>query len=209
MPAALEHHPLASAGLTASEVQAAASPSRLDAGALYEDYFGFVWRNLLRLGVPEDSLEDAAQEVFLVVHRRGESFDQRRSSVQSWLIGIIVRVARNRRRALRRGWFRLTAVRGDEVLHAVPSDAAGPAELVAKQEAARLLSRTLDALDDKKRAIFVLVDIEQLTVPEAADALGVNLNTAYARLRAARVEFPRALKRLREAKPRPDRNGTP
>jgi len=204
MPAALEHHPLA--GLR--KIQTAAHPSKLDAGALYADYFGFVWRNLLRLGVPADSLEDAAQEVFLVVHRRGESFDERRS-VQSWLIGIMIRVARNRRRALRRGWFRLTALRGDEVLHALPSDAAGPAELVAKREAARLLSRALDALDDNKRAIFVLVDIEQLTVPEAADALGVNLNTAYARLRAARVEFPRALKRLREAKPRPDTKGTP
>jgi RNA polymerase sigma-70 factor (ECF subfamily) len=166
-------------------------------GALYEDYFGFVWRNLVRMGVPQDSLEDAAQEVFLVVHRRGESFDERRSSVQSWLVGIVIHVARNRRRALRRGWWRLTAVREEEVLCAVPSDAAGPAELVAKQEAAVLLSRVLEALDDNKRAIFVLVDIEQLTVPEAAAALGINLNTAYARLRAARIEFQRALKRLR------------
>jgi RNA polymerase sigma-70 factor (ECF subfamily) len=205
MPAALEH-PLAR--LERSDVQTADPPPKLDVGALYEDYFGFVWRNLLRLGVPQDSLEDAAQEVFLVVHRRGDSFDERRSSVQNWLVGIVIHVARNRRRALRRGWSWLTAVREDEVLRAVPSDAAGPAELVAKQEAAVLLMRALEALDDKKRAIFVLVDIEQLTVPEAATALGLNLNTAYARLRAARVEFPRALKRLRGIQTL-DRNGKP
>jgi RNA polymerase sigma-70 factor (ECF subfamily) len=205
MPAALEH-PLAR--LKTREVQAADAPPKLDVGALYEDYFGFVWRNLLRLGVPYDSLEDAAQEVFLVVHRRADSFDAQRSSVQNWLVGVVVHVARNRRRALRRGWFRLTAVREEEVLRAVPSGAAGPAELVAKQEAAVLLTRALEALDDNKRAIFVLVDIEQLTVPEAAAALGLNLNTAYARLRAARVEFPRALKRL-GAIPTSDRNGKP
>src|SRR5215469_9699280 len=142
MPAALEH-PLAR--LRTRDVQTAAPPSRLDVGALYEDYFGFVWRNLLRLGVPQDSLEDAAQEVFLVVHRRGDSFDERRSSVQNWLVGIVIHVARNRRRALRRGWSRLTGVREDEVLRAVPFDAAGPAELLAKQEAAVLLMRALEA----------------------------------------------------------------
>jgi RNA polymerase sigma-70 factor (ECF subfamily) len=206
MPAALER-PLPR--LSTSDADATAHPSKFNAGALYETYFGFVWRNLLRLGVPDESLEDAAQEVFLIVHRRGGSYDEQRSQVQNWLIGIIVRVARNRRRALRRGWSRLTAVRGEDVLHAIPSEAAGPAELVAKREAAALLSRGLDELDDKKRAVLVLVDIEQLSVPQAADALGLNLNTAYARLRAARVELARALKRLR-ANHRPlDRKTTP
>jgi RNA polymerase sigma-70 factor (ECF subfamily) len=145
----------------------------------------------------------------LVVHRRGESFDEQRSSVQTWLVGIILRVAQNRRRSLRRGWSRLKSIRGEDVLHAIPSDAEGPAELAAKREAAALLSSALDCLGDKKRALFVLVDIEQLSVPEAAGALALNLNTAYARLRAARVEFARALKRLGTGKRPPDRKRAP
>lgn len=193
MPAALQRSlPRLRAGVS----DETAHP-KFNAGALYEQHFGFVWRNLLRLGVPEQHLEDAAQEVFLVVHRRGESYDEQRSSVQTWLIGIVLRVSQNRRRSLRRGWSKLTSLRSEDDLHAIPSDAAGPAELVAKREAAALLRRALDCMDDKKRAIFVLVDIEQLSVPEAAGALNLNLNTAYARLRSARIEFQRALRRLR------------
>jgi hypothetical protein len=76
---------------------------------LYERHFGFVWRNLRRLGVPEAVAEDAAQDVFLVVHRRQGSYDARWSRVETWLFGIVLRVARNHRRRLRRWRFRFDA----------------------------------------------------------------------------------------------------
>ena len=166
--------------------------------ALYESHFGFVWRNLRRLGVPESSAEDAAQDVFLTVHRRYSSYDARWSRVETWLYGILIRVASDHRRARRRRRRRFdSSVDLQAVLERSDSHEEGPDEVVARREALELLENALDALGDKKRAVFVMVDVEQLSVPEAAEALGVNVNTAYWRLRAARKEFDRALVRLR------------
>jgi RNA polymerase sigma-70 factor (ECF subfamily) len=176
--------------------EAAGSATPITPRRLYDTHFAFVWRNLRRLGVPDIIAEDAAQDVFLVVHRRWDSFDARWSSVETWLFGILLRVARNHRRSLkRRGvWFVPT---GGDAVQAVPSADAGPADLVARREAAVMLERLLDALDDDKRAILVLVDIEQLSVPEAAEALGINLNTAYWGLRTARKRLEKALARVK------------
>lgn len=166
--------------------------------ALYESHFGFVWRNLRRLGVPDTAAEDAAQDVFLVVHRRHESFDARWSRLETWLFGIVLRVARDYRRSQRRFRFRFDAAADvEDVLERRPGVGASPDEELARRQAVALLERALAALDDDKRAVLVMVDIEEFTVPEAAEALGVNINTAYWRLRAGRAEFERALGRAR------------
>jgi RNA polymerase sigma-70 factor (ECF subfamily) len=177
--------------------EAPARARALDLQSLYDSHFAFVWRNLRRLGVPEGRLEDAAQEVFLVAHRRWQSFDAQRSTAQTWLFGIVVHVAHNERRAGRRRNARMAPASEHEFWDSVPSDVADPAELLAKREAARLLERVLESLTDPGREILVMVDIESMSVPQAADALHVNLNTAYGRLRNARADFQRALKRLR------------
>ncbi len=172
---------------------------------LYERHFGFVWRNLRRLGVPEAVAEDAAQDVFLVVHRRQGSYDARWSRVETWLFGIVLLVARNHRRRLRRWRFRFDAT--SDVTELVERRAIGgdaPDEALARREAVAELEGALDALDDRKRAVLVMVDIEGFTVPEAAEALGVNVNTAYWRLRVGRTEFERALERRRR---RPAKRG--
>lgn len=162
--------------------------------SLYDSHFSFVWRNLRRLGVPEAGLEDAAQDVFLVVHRRWDSFDAGWSSIETWLFGILLRVAQNCRRSLRRGAW---AVPSSDAADIAPSPADGPAELLARREAIAVLDRLLDALDDDKRAVVVLVDIEQLSARQAAEALGVNLNTVYWRLRTAHGQLRKALERIR------------
>jgi RNA polymerase sigma-70 factor (ECF subfamily) len=81
-------------------------------------------------------------------------------------------------------------------IETMPSEAVGPGELMAKREAARLVQRTLDTLSENERAIFVLVDVEMMSVPEAAEALALKLNTAYGRLRTARAAFEKNLKRI-------------
>src|SRR5512146_2914504 len=68
---------------------------------VYEEHFAFVWRNLRRLGVTEAGLRDAAQDVFVVVHRRMHEFAGR-GSVQAWLYSILRRVAADHRRRARR-----------------------------------------------------------------------------------------------------------
>src|SRR5688572_27811632 len=140
-----------------------------DVRALYQTHFPFVWRNLRRLGVPPAQLEDAAQEVFLVVHRRLDSFDASWSSVQTWLFGIVLRVAQNERRSHRRRSAREAPAFESGTLEAMPSDSLSASELLAKREAARLVQQTLDTLSENERTIFVLVDIETMSVPEAAE----------------------------------------
>jgi RNA polymerase sigma-70 factor (ECF subfamily) len=166
--------------------------------ALYNEHFAFVWRNLRRLGVAETGLRDAAQDVFLVVHRRMHEFAGR-GSVQAWLYSILRRVAADHRRRVRR----------KDITDAEPLDAVqdacepGPESRAERSEAVKLLLKLLGELDEEKRDVLVLVDLEGLSVPQAAEAANCNLNTAYSRLRAARQAMQQALERHRANEWRP------
>jgi RNA polymerase sigma-70 factor (ECF subfamily) len=176
-----------------------AAASGTTPAALYETHLKLVWKNLRRFGVADELLEDATQDVFVTVHRRWESFDPDSSSVETWLFGIVIRVAHYHRRTLRRRLARLVPWFFGGALHEISSELDGPAEIVAKRQAARLLDRVLDELSDPLRELLVLVDVEQITVPEASAILGIKLNTAYTRLRAARFSFQKAVNRLHAA----------
>lgn len=158
---------------------------------LYVEQFAFVWRNLRRLGVAEVALSDAAQDVFLVVYRRLDEFEPR-APVRSWLYSIVVRVARQHRRARQRK----PSEPSGEVARWPDTIAAGPEQLAAHNEALRRLLALLEELDDAKREAFVLSELESLTAPEIAAILGVNVNTIYARVRAARKHLEHALAQL-------------
>ncbi|WP_438019785.1 sigma-70 family RNA polymerase sigma factor [Sorangium sp. So ce315] len=173
-------------------VQEVRAPLEFD--TVYDGHADFVWRNLRRLGVREASLDDAFQDVFLVVHRRLGEFEPR-SSVKAWLFAIVCRVARDHRRLFRRKG-------GHEELPAGVLDRApGPAERLEKVEALQLVDALLAELDDDKRAVFVMAEIEELSAPEIAAALDLKLNTVYSRLRAARREFELALARRGGGRP--------
>lgn len=171
-----------------------APPPRL--AEIYNQHFPFVFRTVRRLGVPDAAVDDVVQEVFLVVHRR---FDELAwsSSVETLLFGIALRVCRDHRRALERRRRSLPETREPEVLENVPHGDGRPDDQLERVQARRLLHALLDQLDDDKRAIFVSVELEQLSVPEVARVMNLKLNTAYTKLRAARQEFDRALGRFR------------
>lgn len=164
----------------------ARAPAMVSAGLgafadVYEEHFEFVWRSVRRLGVPEAALDDAVQDVFVVVHRRAAEFEGR-SSVRTWLFGIVVHVAR----AYRRRRVVENAADPDTL-----PDSRPPSQEAAMQaaEAMRLLHEVLDTLDDDKREVLVLMELEEMTAPEAAEVLSIKLNTVYTRLRAARRDF--------------------
>jgi len=157
---------------------------------VYRESFGFVWRSARRLGVRDAHLDDVVQEVFVVVHRRLADFEGR-SSLKTWLFGITLRVVRDHRRSARR------RDPGPPVDPDTLRAAGGPAHDAEKAEAVRVLHGLLDQLDDERREVFVMAELEQLPMPEIAEALGINVNTAYARLRIARGEFEQALARHR------------
>ena len=155
--------------------------------AVYDQHAPFVLRVLRGLGVTDDRLDDAVQDVFIVVHRRLAEFEAR-SSLTTWLYAIARRVASQYRRsaaARREGAGDLDAVAGD----------ASPFEDAQRKEAARVLGEILDELDDDKRDVFVLMELEQLSAPDAARVLDIPVNTVYSRLRLARARFEASLAR--------------
>lgn len=156
--------------------------------AIYERYFDFVWRSLRRLGVPLSMLDDATQDVFVVVHRRLNEF-QRKASLKTWLFSIALNIAHHYRRSLAR------QKREDLDEDAVDLVGVGLEERAATVEAARLVYRMLDALDEDRRAVFVLHHLEQMPATEIAQALGIPPNTVYSRLRLARRDFEATLRR--------------
>lgn len=156
---------------------------------LYDEHFDFVWRSLRRLGVPVSSLDDAAQDVFLIALRRRDDFEGR-SAVKTWLFGIAWNVARNLSRSKAR--------REDPLPEAlVDGRHLGQEEAAARAEAVTTLYELLDGLDDDKRAVFVMAELEEMGAKEIAAVVGVPENTVYSRLRAARSAFEAGLRRLK------------
>jgi RNA polymerase sigma-70 factor (ECF subfamily) len=157
---------------------------------IYATHFAFAWRSLRRLGVPLSMLEDAAQDVFLVVHRRWADFEGR-SSIKTWLYGIVLRVAKDYRRAEARHANRVERLA--EHASAYPVRAISPTEEAERREANHTVNAILSTLSDAHREVFVLVELEGIVVQEAAAALGIHLRACQRRLRAAREAFDVAL----------------
>lgn len=155
--------------------------------AAYREHHAYVWRILRHLGVPDLLIDDLVQDVFLVAYRRWDRFDPT-SSLRSWLYGIARRVTADVRRGARRREARLAAVEA-------PDSQPGPEDMLAEAQAADFVDRFLAGLDDDKREVFVLAEVEHLSAPEIAAATGTNLNTVYSRLRLARALFDRAVER--------------
>lgn len=190
------HLRIVGSGAVLDRVVPAAAPSRPEAlvfDDVYREHFAFVWRGARRLGVRESALDDVVQEVFVIVHRRLAGFEGR-SSLRTWLFGITLRVVRDHRRAAKRRPTEADAAVDPDEMRATT---ASPAESAERAEAVRVLHRLLDELHDERREVFVMAELEQMTMPEIAEALGINLNTAYARLRIARQEFEQAVARHR------------
>jgi len=160
--------------------------------AVYEAHVGFVWRVLRTFGVPEGQVEDAVQDVFVVVHRRLAEW-QGRAAITTWLFAIARRVASAHRRRAGKRTDQLASQPVEQLVDQHASAADPFAELSKAQAAATVLA-ILEQLDDDKRMVFALVELEQLSVPEVARMLDLNLNTAYSRLRLARHAFELAVK---------------
>jgi RNA polymerase sigma-70 factor (ECF subfamily) len=187
--------PAALTGQMPSLAQALAPPQGDAAPSfdtVYTAHVGFVWRVLRTFGVPEAQVEDAVQDVFVVVHRRLGEW-QGKAAITTWLFAIARRVASAHRRRAERRTQELTDELGDERIDHSAGQLDPFAEASRAQAAATVLA-ILEQLDHDKRVVFVLVELEQLSVPEVARLLDLNVNTAYSRLRIARQTFEAAVK---------------
>ena len=154
--------------------------SRPSLRQIFDDHARYIWRTLRHLGVPEADTPDLCQEVFVTVHRKLASFEGR-SQLRTWLYGICIRVASEPRRRphVRR-----------EIALAEPTretDAEPATALDSSLEQRRAVERMLSVLDEDKREVVVLYEIEGFSMKEVAEILQCPLQTAYSRLHAART----------------------
>ena len=161
-------------------------PDRLR--AMIDGHFDFIWRSLRGLGLLAHEADDATQRVFVVASRRLESIDP--DSERAFLFRTAVRVASSVRR---------TIARRREVLCEQPpeSEESAPAsdQLLDQRRARELLDQVLASLDLDVRTVFMLFELEELSLPEIAALLGIPRGTAASRLRRAREEFSAELAR--------------
>jgi RNA polymerase sigma-70 factor (ECF subfamily) len=157
-----------------------------DFAAVFERHHDFVWRSLGYLGVAKHAVDDATQDVFIVVHRRLDDYDPA-TPMRSWLYGIARRIADKYRVRLARS----------STLRLLPDPRAPlPDEALERREAAELVEAFLADLPAEQRDVFILGELEGLRAPEIAAAIDAKLNTVYSRLRLARRAFDRVLARL-------------
>ena len=167
----------------------APAPGSLQLEPVYREHFDFVFRMAARLGGPGIDAEDAAQEVFLVVARKLDTFDGT-SLVTTWLYGITLNVVRSLRRRLRlRRLFERDEPRAD-----VPLQSVDRAEVM---EAHRIAYGILDKMAPKKREAFILAEFEGLSCEEIAQVVGTRTETVWSRLHYARQEFEQRLQARR------------
>ena len=149
---------------------------------LFQTYTPYVWRILKRLGVSDRDVEDVAQDVFMTVHKNLHRFEGR-SHIRTWIYGICANRTRD--------YLRLARVRREIPTEHLP-EAVGDAHQdrdLDQKKALTSLDAMLGKLDDDKRAVFVLFEIEDLSMEEVSQALDCPVQTAYSRLYAARAEL--------------------
>jgi RNA polymerase sigma-70 factor (ECF subfamily) len=158
---------------------------------IYQRYFEFVWSSARHLGTSPESIDDVVQEVFIVIHAKLHTI-QRPESLRSWIYGVVRRTVSTHRRS--HNSKETNSVQLDTLDQIALS---GNTPLDAAEQSAQLqvLSALLTQMDAPKREVFILSELEEMTVPEIADALEIPVNTAYSRLRAARQAFEAGLAR--------------
>lgn len=149
---------------------------------------GYVGRALRYLGVRESDLDDACQEVFVVVQRRVGDYEEH-GTLRTWLYAICIRVAKAQRRNQH--------ARREESLSLLGDAPVAPTQEreLEKKHARELLASLLDELDDDKRNVFVLHEIEEMSMQDVSQIVGCPVQTAYSRLHAAREQMAKAHRR--------------
>ncbi|HET6146064.1 MAG TPA: RNA polymerase sigma factor [Polyangia bacterium] len=158
--------------------------------AVFQKEFDYVWTSLRRLGVDTRDLEDVAQDVFIHVHHRWPEYDAKRP-IRPWLFAFAARCASDWRR-LARHRVEVMGVSGEPAGVAPRADDA----LERSRDLALVLS-ALEEIDLDRRSVFILHELDEYSMKEVTEVLGIPLFTGYSRLRVARQEFTAAVRRLR------------
>jgi RNA polymerase sigma-70 factor (ECF subfamily) len=191
--------PVPVSALAASLVQEAPQPDAPLANdrafrRFVEENADFVWRTLRRLGVPERSADDATQSVLIAASRRRADIEAGRE--RAFLFGIVSNVAAHARRACAREGLREGPAPGDRAPEVTDS---GPSaeDVLHERRSRALLDQVLAEMPDELREVFVLFELEELTMAQIADMASLPPGTVASRLRRAREVFHKSASRLR------------
>lgn len=161
-----------------------AQDEHLDSAELYRRHAPFVAKFILRMGVPRADLDDMMQEVFLIAHRNG-GYDPGPAKPTTYLANIAYRIVYTERRKRKVRSF----VESNDAQVSAAGGKGDPEHTAAHNEHMKRLQHALDGLDEDKRAVFVLAELQGETVASIAAGMGIPVDTAYSRLRAARKLF--------------------
>ena len=171
----------AAAGFLVNPAERQAARPPLTVEDVFREHAVFVWKKLRKFGVLERDVEDMVQEVFIVVQRKLPEFEGR-SKVETWLYAICLKkAAAYRRLARHRRELPVEDISDSQPPPPNTFETAPDGERVKQ-----ILAQALDELDEKKRQIFILYEVEQRSMAEITQLTGTQLFTAYSRLRAAR-----------------------
>jgi RNA polymerase sigma-70 factor (ECF subfamily) len=155
-------------------------------------HYQFIWRSLRRIGVAEQAVDDAVQQVFVLAAEKIGRIAP--GCERPFLFQTAVRVAM----AVRRTYAQRREAMVGEELEAIADPAPLPDATAEERQRRKYLDELLDALPMDLRSVFVLFEIEGLASPEIASMLEIPLGTVASRLRRARDTFRDAAERLRK-----------
>jgi RNA polymerase sigma-70 factor (ECF subfamily) len=174
---------------------ASVRPGAVDFDAVYEEMVDYVWNVACRMGVRPSDAEDVVQEVFVTVYRRLGEFEGR-ARLKTWVFSIAVHFVQHYFRTHQRKPGDRATTKGTEIHVLADQRENGPASQVERRERYDVLDRVLAELDEGKRLVFVLAELEEMTLADIGEIVGANANTVATRLRAARQAFEKALARF-------------
>jgi RNA polymerase sigma-70 factor (ECF subfamily) len=164
---------------------------------IYRAELRYVWRLVWQLGVAEREIEDLVHDVFVVVYRQLPTYDTSRP-LRPWLAGIAFRVVSNHRRR----FCNRNELAAQPLIDIYAQDTSCTEQKVLRRQEQHLVRRALDRLAPERRAVFVLHELNELSMPEVAQIIDTPLNTLYSRLRLARRQFAAEIEELMATKPK-------
>lgn len=173
---------------TTWSTEALAAPAATSVRALFDAHFDFIWRSIRRLGLTDAETDDASQSVFIIASKKLSSIQPGRE--RAFLFGIAVRVVAD----VRKSASRRLEVEMDPDVHVATSRSSDV--LVDEARARACLDAAISAMPMDLRTVFVLFELEGLTMAQIADVASIPAGTVASRIRRAREHFDGVLRKL-------------
>jgi RNA polymerase sigma-70 factor, ECF subfamily len=161
------------------------APVVSDAGGVEEWmrlYRGRVFRYILFATRDEDVAESLTQDCFLRAHTARSTF-RGECAMSTWLMRIAVNLVRDHQRNMKlRFWKRAGMLDASEMSDRLPDMKSSTENRLIAQERVATVWRAVEKLSERQRNIFLLRFVEELELPEIAEAMQLNLNTVKSHL---------------------------